>query len=134
MSAAVERSLTGHRLTITLCAPAVRNARVSPITPSPFSSRPSPVSHADNVTRQVRFSVRAGRLEISSATELGAGEHAVEAQYSGEDMEIGYNAAYLLDLLRNIPTERVAFRLKTALSRHDVRWRACPRRPREIFS
>lgn len=73
-------------------------------------------SHADNITRQVRFALRDGRLEISSATELGAGEHQVEAEYKGEDMEIGYNAAYLLDLLRSIPTEQVAFRLKTALS------------------
>jgi DNA polymerase-3 subunit beta len=31
-------------------------------------------------------------------------------------MEIGYNASYLLDILRSIPTERVVFRLKTALS------------------
>ena len=31
-------------------------------------------------------------------------------------MEIGYNAAYLLQVLRNIPTERIVFRLKTALS------------------
>ncbi len=73
-------------------------------------------SHADNVTRQVRFSLRAGRLEVSSATELGAGEHQVEAEYRGEDMEIGYNAAYLLDILRCIPSEQVVFRLKTALS------------------
>ena len=31
-------------------------------------------------------------------------------------MEIGYNAKYLLQILRSIPTERVSFRLKTALS------------------
>jgi DNA polymerase-3 subunit beta len=30
-------------------------------------------------------------------------------------MEIGYNATYLLDILRSIPTEQVAFRLKTPL-------------------
>jgi len=73
-------------------------------------------SHADNVTRQVRFSIRKGMLGVSSATELGAGEHRIEAQYDGDEMEIGYNATYLLDILRSIPTERVAFRLKTALS------------------
>jgi DNA polymerase-3 subunit beta len=73
-------------------------------------------SHADNVTRQVRFSVRKGRLGVSSATELGAGEHQIEAQYNGDDMEIGYNATYLLDVLRSIPTEEVAFHLNTALS------------------
>ncbi|HTO92696.1 MAG TPA: DNA polymerase III subunit beta [Candidatus Sulfotelmatobacter sp.] len=73
-------------------------------------------SHADNITRQVRFSVRSGKLGVSSATELGAGEHQIEAQYRGEDMEIGYNATYLLDILRSLPTEQVVFRLKTALS------------------
>jgi DNA polymerase-3 subunit beta len=73
-------------------------------------------SHADNITRQVRFLARPGRLGVSSATELGAGEHEIEAEYQGEDMEIGYNATYLLDILRSIPTERVVFRLKTALS------------------
>jgi DNA polymerase-3 subunit beta len=73
-------------------------------------------SHADNITRQVRFSLRKGKLGVSSATELGAGEHQIDSQYDGEDMEIGYNATYLLDILRNIPTDDVIFRLNTALS------------------
>ena len=72
-------------------------------------------SHADNVTRQVRFSLRNGRIGVSSATELGAGEHQIQAEYAGDDMEIGYNAAYLLEILRSIPTEQVTFRLGTAL-------------------
>src|SRR5207249_4451263 len=57
-------------------------------------------SHADNVTRQVRFAVDKGSLGISSATELGAGEHRIAAEYRGDPMEIGYNATYLLDVLR----------------------------------
>ncbi len=73
-------------------------------------------SHADNVTRQVRFSVHKDRLGVSSATELGAGEQEIDARYSGDDMEIGYNAGYLLDILRSIPTEEVVFRLNTALA------------------
>jgi DNA polymerase-3 subunit beta len=73
-------------------------------------------SHADNVTRQVRFSLRKNRLGISSATELGAGEHTLEAEYSGDDMDIGYNAGYLMDILRSVPTESVVFRLNSALS------------------
>jgi DNA polymerase III subunit beta len=74
-------------------------------------------SHADNVTRQVRFSIRNGRLGVSSTTpELGAGEQQLEAKYSGDEMEIGYNASYLLDILRSIPTEEIAFRLKTPTS------------------
>jgi DNA polymerase-3 subunit beta len=73
-------------------------------------------SHADNVTRQVRFSLGANSLGISSATELGAGEHRIGAEYKGEPMEIGYNATYLLDVLRCIPTEQVLFRLNTPLA------------------
>jgi DNA polymerase-3 subunit beta len=74
-------------------------------------------SHADSNTQQIRFSLRDGKFAVSSATaDYGAGEQSVEAEYKGEDMEIGYNAKYLLQILRNIPTERVVFRLKTALS------------------
>jgi DNA polymerase-3 subunit beta len=74
-------------------------------------------SHADNVTRQVRFSVRKGNLGISSTTqELGAGEQTLAAEYDGEILDIGYNAGYLLEILRSIPTEQVRFRLKTSLS------------------
>ena len=73
-------------------------------------------SHADNMTRQVRFSLRKNALAISSATELGAGDHAVDAKYDGDDMEIGYNATYLLDILKTLPTEDVSFLLNTALA------------------
>ncbi|MBI3540427.1 MAG: DNA polymerase III subunit beta [Candidatus Eisenbacteria bacterium] len=73
-------------------------------------------SHADNVTRQVRFSVAEGRLGVSSATELGAGEHTLAADFHGEGMEIGYNANYLIDILRSIESERIVFRLNNALA------------------
>jgi len=72
-------------------------------------------SHADNVTRQVRFSLADGTLGVSSATELGAGRHEIGAQYRGEAMEIGYNATYLIDMLRSISSEKVVMRLGTAL-------------------
>src|SRR5262249_24871677 len=71
-------------------------------------------SHADANTQQVRFSLQPGQLAVSSATaDFGAGEQTVSAEYQGETMDIGYNARYLLQTLRNIPTEKVVFRLKT---------------------
>ena len=73
-------------------------------------------SHADNVTRQVRFSLSDGKLGVSSATELGAGEHHVAAKFQGETMEIGYNAAYLIDILRSLESQDVLFRLNNALT------------------
>lgn len=72
-------------------------------------------SHADNVTRQVRFSLRGDKLGVASATELGAGEHEVATDYQGEDLDIGYNATYLIEMLKSIPTERVTLRLGSAL-------------------
>ena len=72
-------------------------------------------SHADNVTRQVRFSLVDGKLGVSSATELGSGRHEVGADYRGEAMEIGYNATYLIDMLKSIQSEKVVLRLGTAL-------------------
>lgn len=74
-------------------------------------------AHADSNTQQVRFALKRDQLSVSSATaDFGAGEQKVDAEYQGEDMDIGYNARYLLQTLRNIPTEKVVFRLKTALS------------------
>jgi len=72
-------------------------------------------SHADNVTRQVRFSLRGDKLGIASATELGAGEHQVMTDYQGEDLDIGYNATYLIEMLKSIPTEQVTLKLGSAL-------------------
>ena len=73
-------------------------------------------SHADNVTRQVRFSLADGKLGVSSATELGAGEHTIGATFQGEPLEIGYNAAYLIDILRSLESDEVLFRLNNALT------------------
>ncbi len=73
-------------------------------------------SHADNVTRQVRFSLRQNSLGVSSATDRGSGDHSIAADYTGDDMDIGYNAGYLLDLLRALPTEVVVLKLNSALS------------------
>ena len=73
-------------------------------------------SHADKVTRQVRFSVSENDLGVSSATELGAGEQRVAAEFHGDAMEIGYNAQYLIDILRSIENEQVLLRLNNALT------------------
>jgi DNA polymerase-3 subunit beta len=74
-------------------------------------------SHADSNTRQVKFSISGNQLAVSSATaDFGAGEQSLEAEYKGESMDIGYNSTLLLAALKNIPTEKVVLKLKTALS------------------
>jgi len=72
-------------------------------------------SHADNVTRQVRFTLSDRKLGISSATELGAGRHDVAAEYRGDPMEIGYNATYLMEMLKSMTGQKIVMRLGTAL-------------------
>src|SRR5262249_10815288 len=51
ISSAVAKSSTVHRLATTRGAPAYINPRVSPISPSPLISLPSPDSHALSATR-----------------------------------------------------------------------------------
>lgn len=74
-------------------------------------------THSDNITHQVRFSLRRGQVVLSVNTaDVGAGEETVAANYDGEDLDVGYNATYLLDILKTIETENVLFRLNTQIS------------------
>ena len=74
-------------------------------------------THADNITHQVRFSVAPDEVRLSVSTaDVGAGEETVEAKYKGDDLDVGYNSNYLLDILRTIETENVVFRLNTSIS------------------
>lgn len=74
-------------------------------------------THSDNITHQVRFAVAPGEVRLSVNTaDVGSGEETVEAKYDGDELEVGYNANYLLDILRTIETENVLFRLNTSIS------------------
>ena len=43
------------------------------------------------------------------------------SEYDGPDLEIGFNAQYLLDFLRAIPQEQVSFELKDQKSAGELR-------------
>lgn len=74
-------------------------------------------THADNITHQVRLAIAPDEIRLSVNTaDVGAGEETVEAKYDGDELEVGYNANYLLDILRTIETENVVFRLNTSIS------------------
>ena len=74
-------------------------------------------TYSDNLTHQIRFSLRRGQVTLSVTTaEVGEGEEIVPAQYDDEDLDVGYNATYLLDILKTIETEKVVFRLNTPIS------------------
>ena len=64
----------------------------------------------------------AGEVKIfSSSVETGESEESVPSEYAGPDMEIGFNAQYLLDFLRATSQEQVAFELKDQKSAGELR-------------
>ncbi|WP_420449432.1 DNA polymerase III subunit beta [Candidatus Palauibacter sp.] len=68
---------------------------------------------ADDSTRRVRLSFQAGDLGFKVQTpDLGEAEDAVSLDYEGEDIEIGFNATYLLEVLRHMPDEDVRMTFK----------------------
>ena len=72
---------------------------------------------SDAVSHQIRFSLRKDRVYLSVATaDIGAAKDDVEAAYSEDDLEIGYNAVYLQDILRSMDAEKVQFSLNTPVT------------------
>lgn len=58
--------------------------------------------------RSVKFSLSNNKLCISSTGE-GTGEDEVEALYEGEDLEMNFNARYLLDVANTIDGDEIEF-------------------------
>ena len=77
---------------------------------------------ADERSRAIRVQFTAGEVKIfSSSVETGESEESVPSEYAGPDMEIGFNAQYLLDFLRATNQEQVAFELKDQKSAGELR-------------
>jgi DNA polymerase III subunit beta len=63
---------------------------------------------ASDQTHRVRLSFAASTLRFSVETpDLGEAHEELEVDYGGEALEIGFNAAYLLEVLRFMPTDEV---------------------------
>jgi DNA polymerase-3 subunit beta len=72
---------------------------------------------ADSLTHQVRMSVKRDLVVLSARTQdIGEAQEEVEAQYGGEELDLGYNANYLAEILRNVETEEVLVSLSTPLA------------------
>jgi len=76
---------------------------------------------ADERSRAIRVQFAAGEVKIfSSSIETGESEESVPSEYAGPDMEIGFNAQYLLDFLRATSQEQIAFELKDQKSAGEL--------------
>jgi DNA polymerase-3 subunit beta len=77
---------------------------------------------ADERSRAIRVKFTSGEVSVfSSSVETGESEEGVSCEYPGPDIEIGFNAQYLLDFLRAIPQDQVAFELKDQKSAGEMR-------------
>jgi DNA polymerase-3 subunit beta len=66
-------------------------------------------------THQVRLKITGSELQVS-AEDLdfaNAAQERMTCQYEGEDMEIGFNARFILDMLNNLRTNEVVLEMST---------------------
>ena len=61
----------------------------------------------DRLGRAIRVKLSAGKLELSSKTELVEAEEALEVDYDGSEISIGFNARYLIDFLNVVGSSSV---------------------------
>jgi len=73
---------------------------------------------SSQMNRQIRFSLKPGKLAVlSEDLDIGgAAREELPVEYNAEAMEIGYNAQYLMDLLKQVDTDEVQFSLKTPVN------------------
>jgi DNA polymerase-3 subunit beta len=72
---------------------------------------------ANERSRAIKLALKGGRAEISSRNpEMGEASETIGTEYGGDDVEIGFNAKYLLDFLAVVGTERVTIELKDEVS------------------
>jgi DNA polymerase-3 subunit beta len=77
---------------------------------------------SDERSRAVRIRMNPGELTVfSSLSETGESEENLPTDYDGPPVEIGFNAHYLLDFLRALSEERVAFHFKDGGSAGEFR-------------
>jgi DNA polymerase III subunit beta len=77
---------------------------------------------ADQRSHAVKFVLAKEGLEISaSSPEYGEAKEAIEKEYKGDPISIGFNAQYLLDFLAAAPDGPISFELKDEQSAGQLR-------------
>src|SRR3984893_13889637 len=68
---------------------------------------------ASDQTHRIRLSFNSGMLKFSVQTpDLGEATDELAVRYTGDQLDIGFNASYLLEILRYIPTDEVKLTFK----------------------
>jgi DNA polymerase-3 subunit beta len=65
---------------------------------------------ANTLTHQIKFGLRPDAISLSVSTpDLGEAQEEVVAAYNGPEMDVGFNANYLLDILKSAQSQDVEF-------------------------
>lgn len=76
---------------------------------------------ADERSRAIRVQFLPGEVRVfSSSLEMGESEESVSSEYTGPELEIGFNAQYLLDFFRAISQDSLVFALKDQKSAGEL--------------
>jgi DNA polymerase-3 subunit beta len=68
-------------------------------------------------THLIRIRLRKGIIELfSSSPDIGEAKEECPCQYDGDDLDVGYNAQYLMGILRRIDSPEVTLAFSTPLS------------------
>lgn len=68
---------------------------------------------ASEQTHRIKLSFNTGMLKLSVTTpDLGEAQDELPVQYTGDQLDIGFNATYLLEILRFMPTEQIRLTFK----------------------
>jgi DNA polymerase-3 subunit beta len=77
---------------------------------------------ADERSKAIRLQVVNGEVKVhSSISETGESEETIPVEYEGPDVEIGFNAQYMLEFLRAVGTAEVEFHFKDSNSAGELR-------------
>jgi DNA polymerase-3 subunit beta len=77
---------------------------------------------ADERSRAIRLQIVNGELKVhSSISETGESEETIPVDYGGAEVEIGFNAQYLVDFLRTVDGEEVELHFKDSNSAGELR-------------
>ncbi len=72
---------------------------------------------ANERSRAIKLALKSGKAEVSSRNpEMGEASETIGTDYSGDDVEVGFNAKYLLDFLSVVGTDKVIIELKDEVS------------------
>lgn len=67
---------------------------------------------SDPLTRMVKLKMSQGKVFVGAVSEVGESNEELDCKYDGDEFDVGYNIAYLSEILSGIETENVKMMLK----------------------